>query len=413
MKKVLVLASAVLFGTSAFSQDVFKQISKIKDYNEALNLVKSNLGSLSAEEKAKCYNALVDLSYAKVVKEQATMSENQLNLQLKKEVTPLDSVGLYNAVLTAMEDGAKCDEFDNQPNAKGKVKPKFHKPNADRLYPLRYHLINAGIYYQGKSNDELAGKFLAAYVETNDYPLFNEQDKSKDANLGQMAYFAGLYAYRAKDYAKAEKYVDVALNDTTYAKDAMNIKLAVMQSQLKSHSDSLEYVNKLKGIYVKDNSNEAIFSTLCSMLMATDQKAELDNLLNEKLKTDPNNVTVLLMQGQSLYNDRKYDEAIEKFTKALESQPQNVPVTAMVGQCYMYKAQDAANRAAGKTGRIAPAAEKVIIDVYKQAIEYFEKAKDLDITMENKNYWAYPLYNCVYRIYGPDDPKTKEYENLK
>ena len=72
----------------------------------------------------------------------------------------------------------------------------------------------------------------------------------------------------------------------------------------------------------------------------------------------------------------------------------------------MYKAQEAAEKAAAKTGNIAPAAEKVIIGVYEQAIQYLEKARDLDVKSEFKNVWAYSLYTCCYRAYGPDDAKT-------
>lgn len=412
MKKVLILAVAAMFGTSAFAQDVFKQISKIKDYNEAASLLKSNIGSLSAEQKAKCYNALVNLAYEKVTKEQATITSNQMAEQLKTKVEPYDTVGLYNAALNAIEDGVACDEFDAQPNDKGKVKPKFHKSNADRLYPIRFHLINGGIYYQGKGNDELAAKFLETYVDSNDYPLFSETDKSKDANLGQIAYYAGRYAYLAKEYTKAEKYADMAMNDTAMAKDAMTIKLAVMQAQLKTHADSLNYVSKLKDLYAKDANNEVVFSTLCSMLIGTGDKAGLSSVLDAKLAQDPNNFTALAMKGQAYMNEHKWDEAIDALEKASKVQPQNVAVVASIGNSYMYKAQEAANKAAGKTGRIAPAAEKVIIDVYKTALGYLEKAKDMDSKMEFKNVWAYSLYSCAYRALGEDDPKTKEYKAL-
>ena len=385
MKKVLILTAAALLGTSAFAQDVFKQISKIKDYNEAASLLKSNLGSMSAEQKAKCYNVLVDLAYQKVVKEQATITANQMAEQMKTKVEPYDTVGLYNATINALENGVACDEFDAQPNDKGKVKPKFHKANADRLYGVRFHLINGGIYYQGKNNDELAGKFLSTYVDSNDYPLFKEVDKSKDTNLGQIAFYAGRYAYMAKDYARAEKYADIAMNDKEMAKDGLQLKLAVMQGTLKSHADSVNYVNKLKEIYAKDESNDMIFSTLCSMLIGVNDKAGLDATLSAKLAKDPNNFTALAMQGQSYMNDRKWDDAVASLTKAQASQPENVAVIASIGNCYMYKAQEATNRAAGKTGRVAPAAEKQIIEVYKQALGYLEKAKALDTKMEFKS----------------------------
>ena len=412
MKKVLILTAAALLGTSAFAQDVFKQISKIKDYNEAASLLKSNLGSMSAEQKAKCYNVLVDLAYQKVVKEQATITANQMAEQMKTKVEPYDTVGLYNATINALENGVACDEFDAQPNDKGKVKPKFHKANADRLYGVRFHLINGGIYYQGKNNDELAGKFLSTYVDSNDYPLFKEVDKSKDTNLGQIAFYAGRYAYMAKDYARAEKYADIAMNDKEMAKDGLQLKLAVMQGTLKSHADSVNYVNKLKEIYAKDESNDMIFSTLCSMLIGVNDKAGLDATLSAKLAKDPNNFTALAMQGQSYMNDRKWDDAVASLTKAQASQPENVAVIASIGNCYMYKAQEATNRAAGKTGRVAPAAEKQIIEVYKQALGYLEKAKALDTKMEFKSVWAYSLYSCAYRALGEDDAKTKEYKSL-
>ena len=76
MKKFMTLAVASILSMSAFAQDVYKQISKIKDYNEAYNLLKSNLSNMSAEQKAKCYNKLVDLAYEKVVNEQATITSN-------------------------------------------------------------------------------------------------------------------------------------------------------------------------------------------------------------------------------------------------------------------------------------------------------------------------------------------------
>lgn len=411
MKKLTMLALAVVFSASAFAQDVYKQLSKIKDYKEAYNLLQTNLGSLSAEEKAKCYNVLVDLAYDKVVKEQGTITENQMAAQLGTKVAPYDTVGLYDAVLQAIENGVTCDEFDMQPNEKGKVKPKFHKSNAERLYPIRYHLINAGIYYQ-TTNEALSYKYLATYVESADYPLFKEQDKSKDTNLTQIAYYAARSAYFAKDYAKAEKYADIALADTAVAQEALQVKLAVMQSQLKTHEDTLTYISKLKELYSKDESNEMIFSTICSMYISINDKTGLNEIVKAKLATDPNNFTALAMTGQAYMNDHKWDDAIAALSKAERVQPENVAVVASIGNSYMYKAQEAVELATQGGKRLSPETEAQIIDIYKQAISYLEKAKNLDTTMQFKSVWAYSLYTCCYRALGPDDAKTKEAEAL-
>lgn len=411
MKKLTMLALAVVFSASAFAQDVYKQLSKIKDYKEAYNLLQTNLGSLSAEEKAKCYNVLVDLAYDKVVKEQGTITENQMAAQLGTKVAPYDTVGLYDAVLQAIENGVTCDEFDMQPNEKGKVKPKFHKSNAERLYPIRYHLINAGIYYQ-TTNEALSYKYLATYVESADYPLFKEQDKSKDTNLTQIAYYAARSAYFAKDYAKAEKYADIALADTAVAQEALQVKLAVMQSQLKTYEDTLTYISKLKELYSKDESNEMIFSTICSMYISINDKTGLNEIVKAKLATDPNNFTALAMTGQAYMNDHKWDDAIAALSKAESVQPENVAVVASIGNSYMYKAQEAVELATQGGKRLSPETEAQIIDIYKQAISYLEKAKNLDTTMQFKSVWAYSLYTCCYRALGPDDAKTKEAEAL-
>ena len=314
-------------------------------------------------------------------------------------------------MLQAIENGVTCDEFDMQPNEKGKVKPKFHKSNAERLYPIRYHLINAGIYYQ-TTNEALSYKYLATYVESADYPLFKEQDKSKDTNLTQIAYYAARSAYFAKDYAKAEKYADIALADTAVAQEALQVKLAVMQSQLKTHEDTLTYISKLKELYSKDESNEMIFSTICSMYISINDKTGLNEIVKAKLATDPNNFTALAMTGQAYMNDHKWDDAIAALSKAESVQPENVAVVASIGNSYMYKAQEAVELATQGGKRLSPETEAQIIDIYKQAISYLEKAKNLDTTMQFKSVWAYSLYTCCYRALGPDDAKTKEAEAL-
>ena len=103
------------------------------------------------------------------------------------------------------------------------------------------------------------------YVDTAFDPLFAEQDKSKDEYLTNIAYYAALMAYGQQDYAGVDKYADIALSDPEKAKDAMNLKLAVAQQNLKTQADSLNYVNKLEEIYARDKNNDLVFGTLVGM----------------------------------------------------------------------------------------------------------------------------------------------------
>lgn len=412
MKKIMIAAMLMASALTAFAQDVFKQMSKIKDYAEAAKILEQNLGSLSAEQKAKCYNHLVSLAMEKVTKEQGTETQNQMNRQLKQgKIEQYDTLGLYTAVYNAVHDGSECYKFDQQENDKGKIKPKF-ADLGEKLYGFRPHLINAGVYYQNIHNDALAYKNLAYYVETASDPMFKAQvEKTPDANLTQIAYYAAIYAYQAKDYKNAEKYAALAVKDKDHGKDAFNIQLAVMQAQLTNHADSVAYAEKVKALYAQDPNNEMLFGTLINLYSSFKDEASANKLVEEKLAQDPKNFTAWAVKGQNLMVAQKLEDAIEAFKKALEIKPENPQVNAFMGACLFDRAQKAEDRASGKSGRLSQAAKDQIWPIYEQAKGYLEKAKSLDPNREQSN-WAYALYRCYYKLFGANDPQTKEAEAL-
>ena len=405
MKKLTVLALVALSSASVYAQDI-KTIMGANDYNEALNLIKSGEGSLSNEDKAKAYNKVVDLALAKYNKE----AQVELSNQVKKENAAYDKEGMYKAAEVALNAAIECDKYDNMPNAKGKVKPKFVKSNAERLGAARANLVNAGqVFYDAKDYSGAATAF-GLYVDTNNSKLFNPEQKA-DQYYTQISYFAALSAYFAKNFAAADKYADIAITDTAYAKDAMALKLSSMQTNMKTQADSLAVAKKLEELYSKYPTNKDVFSSLASLYLGQKKTSEFNALVDKALAADANDYSALIMRGQAYMADSKWENAIADFKKASEvmptSAPNYIPVVATVGTCYMQLAQDKANVVYTKTkGRIPAAAEKVIIGVYNQAIEYFQKAKGLDTQKQFKNTWAYNLYNCLYRTLGEEDPKT-------
>ena len=156
MKKFLVAAMMVLGATSAFAgdSDALKAVMKAKSYAEAEALVKQNLGQMANDaEKAKAYNKLVDLAMKQFNDQQSIQQTNQL----MKKNDPVDEVamseGAYNALINAIE----CYKYDQLPNAKGKVAPKFNN-NASRVWGARVQLVNAGqTAAQNSKADEVLG----------------------------------------------------------------------------------------------------------------------------------------------------------------------------------------------------------------------------------------------------------------
>uniref|UniRef100_A0AB33JNQ1 Tetratricopeptide repeat protein n=3 Tax=unclassified Prevotella TaxID=2638335 RepID=A0AB33JNQ1_9BACT len=405
MKKMMI-AALMFLGTSAVfagDSEPLKAILKAKTYEEAAGLLKTNLSQLaSAAEKAAAYNKLVDLAMDKVGKEQAIINSNQMAVQFKQgKVEAYDTLGFYNAVYNAMSNGMLANTFDQQPNEKGKVKPKFESSNSNRLYNVRPQLINGGQEFGKKENQAEALKYFGLYVESSEDPLFKNIDKTKnpDQYLGEVARVAAVYAFQNKELERANKYCDIAMKDTAVYKEALNLKMYLMQQSLKTKADSLQYVETLKGIYAKDSKNEQIFATLANMYGSLKMTSEQTQFIEDKIAQDPKCFSAWALKGQNAMNANKLDEATSSFKKALEIDGQNVVVLTYLG--FTINAQ--AGAISGNT-----AEQKKL---YEESTAILEKARSLDPTREKAN-WSYPLYQCYYSLYGANDARTKEMEAL-
>ena len=139
------MAMALMVSTMTFAGDseALKAVMKSKVYAEAAQLLKDNLSQMTDNaEKAKAYNHLVDLAMEKVTKEAGTATENQMAAQTGGKVQPYDTIGLANAICDAIENTIECDKYDQLPNAKGKIAPKFVEKNPARVWAVRQHLVN-------------------------------------------------------------------------------------------------------------------------------------------------------------------------------------------------------------------------------------------------------------------------------
>lgn len=398
MKKLIVAAMLVLGATSAFAgdSDALKAVMKAKTYAEAEALLKQNLGQFANDaEKAKAYNKLVDLGMKDFNDQQSIQQTNQL----MKKNDPVDenvmNEGAYNALMNAIE----CYKYDQLPNAKGKVAPKFNG-NATRVWGARQQLVNAGqTAAQNNKADEVL-KYWGAFLDTDSEPLFASVDaKQKEAEkeyIGQVALFAARYAYQAKDAARCEKYCDIAMTSEKEAKDALNLKLYVMKDGLKTKEDSLNYVNKLKDLYAKDPSNDVMLDGLNSMYSALKMEKEQTELLDAAIAKDPKNFVALANKGMMYIQKNDANNAIKCLKQALEAKPDNVVVMTYLGACYNSKA-----------GEIQAVQGRKV--VYQEAIKILDKAKELDPEKAQAN-WGYTRYQAYYGYYGPNAPETKKAE---
>ena len=395
MMAVMMVASATAF---AGDSDALKAILKAKTYAEAEALVKSNLGSLASDaEKAKAYNKLVDLAMAQYEAQSTIQTENQVAKQMGKEEKPVDvklmSDMAYNALVAALE----CDKYDQKPNEKGKVAPKFDKKNVQRLWlSPRNQLVNAGQDALTAKDNASARKYWQLFAESDAAPMFKDQNRDHQKPFfGQVARFAAVFAYQDKDMAKALELADIAMKDPEEYENALNLKLEILGDGLKTKDDSVKYAESLKAIYAEHKVN-GVMEKLYNTLLGLGQNEAAEKILDDALAADPNNFVALADKGLSLLQAQKAEEAVKYLKRAYEVKSDNAVIATYAGTAYVVQAQNTED----------PAKKKAL---YKEAITLFDKAKELDPDMLQAK-WGYNRYNAYYNYYGENAPETKKAE---
>ena len=399
MKKVMMMAMMLVASATAFAgdSDGLKAIMKAKTYAEAEQALKANLNSLADNaEKAKAYNKLVDLAMKKVSDETGIITENQVATQMGNgKVKPYDTLGLGDAICQAIESAIECEKYDQLPDAKGKVKPKFGEKNAQRIWAVRAHLVNIGQEQARMNNHEGTLKYWGAFTDSSMDPLFASQDHKPEADYyAQVAYFAGRHAFEAKQIDRAMRYLDYAMQDPNQKKEALNYKLYAIRSNLKTHEDSVKCIAQFKEIYAQDPTNEVVLDGLYTMYEK--DKAAQKQLLENHLAKYPDSFTATAEMGVMAIGENNAEKGAEWLRKAVKINPENAVVQTYLGTCLSVLAgnqDDAAKRKA----------------LYQEAVQALDKAKELDPDKQQAN-WGYNRYQAYYGLYGADDPKTQAAE---
>ena len=157
----------------------------------------------------------------------------------------------------------------------------------------------------------------------------------------------------------------------------------------------MKYCASLKDIYA-EHKVDGVMEKLYNTLLGLGQADEANKILDDALAANPNNFVALADKGLSLLQANKASEAVPYLKKAFEVKPDNAIIATYAGTGYSVQAQETED----------PAKKK---ELYKQAIELFDKAKELDPDMLQAK-WGYNRYNAYYNYYGADAPETKQAE---
>ena len=406
MKKMMLMAAMAAIATSAFAQDdLVKQAQKLKDKDpkEALTVITPALTSSATTDKAAAWNTLAQIHYAIF----AAQQEIQLKNQVTGENKPVDEAAMNVAVAEALKAAMKCDEFDRQPNDKGKVKPRFRKANQEIYKVARLNVINAGLWaYNNKDNDK-AREYWGCYIDSKDDPLFEGVDLSADTNYPEICYYAALTAYQSKKYEEAAKYAKLAAEFPEKAADAKEILLFSQKESCKTPEDTENFIKSLKEMYAQDPSDEKVFALLVDYYAnATDKVDEAKAFADAAIASNPNNKMAHALKGQLAMTAQDWDAAYEGFNKAQEIDPEFILCSFNAAVCLISKAQAMNDQLADKrTGNLSDADFAKWKAVLSQALPLLEKCREKDPDQLSTR-WAYPLYQVYYAL----DEKDKAAE---
>jgi len=406
MKKLTMMAMMLVASATAFAgdSDALKAILKASNYADAQNLINSTLSQLANDaEKAKAYNKLVDLAYEKYKKEDDTKTTNMV----MKKNDPVDNDGMLEAGKIALQAAMECDKYDQMPNEKGKVAPKFRQKNQDRTKVVRLSLLQAGIELANNDKNKEAFDNFDVYLASAKSPFFEGIDgvAKNDPNLGVAAFYGGRSAYNLEKYAKAVEYFKIGVADTSKQIHDLSFDflLYTLRNQQKTAADSAKYIVELLDLYKEYPDAEQIYSSLSDAYISQSKNDEVIKLAEERMAKYPESSLPHVYKAFLLMQDKKYADAIAEFAKVKED---NSPVflnSIFNSAVCKYNMASEFNESKSdiRTGRLKPADQEKFMEMLKDAQGDFEKAKELDPEQKTVK-WQYLLHN-VYTLTGQKD----------
>ena len=411
MKKFMLMAMMAAAATTTFAQDALvKEAKKLftkGDFDGAAKTLAPALTSSETLDKAAAWNLQSEIMYGKFSALQTQEMENKV----KQDNAPFDTLAMHTAAVDAWEAMLKCDELDQLPDAKGKVKIKFRSPAQMKYKNHGIALVQAGQFFYTNKDYNKALNAWKRYLSMKETPIFADvKDFPKDPFYGDIAYYVAFLSYQEKNYADAEKYARIVAQDPEKADEANEIMLFSKKETLQTKADSLEYLAMVKDFHKQNPSEERYFNLLMDYYVRAKDTEAMNAWIDEELVANPANKMAWALKGESQMNNREWDAAVASYQKAIDLDPTFVQVLFNAGVCLNSKAIDLKDQLADKvTGGLTKENADKVKAILAESKGFLEKTRELDPLREKVN-WAYPLYQIYYSL--GDEANAAEMEKL-
>lgn len=400
MKKTFFSVVLLMASTMAFAQvKSVKEAKTLADggkFEQAEKLINEALTNDETKNQAATWDVAGDIQ-KKIAEEQNT------NAYLKKAY---DEAKWYNAVYKMFNYYSKCDELEQLPDEKGKVKNKFGKENGATMKTERGNLINGGVYYFNQGENEQAYNFFSMYIDSANSPLLAKENlAATDTFMTMIAYYASLAAIkiaqdnqdneavRDENYRKALKYTALASQDKENGKYGQEFEATAY----KALGDTVNWLNTLKSGIEKFPDHPFFFGHLVDYYSNSGKYDEALEFANGMIQKNGESSFYLYVLGYLYQNKKDYDQAIEAYKKAVQLDPTNAEAYSNLGLSYCQQGLEYGEKATSDLNDPNYQAEQdKIKKFYEEARPYYEKARELK--PDSRNLWLNGLYTIYYKL---------------
>lgn len=390
MKRVLFSMAFLMAACFTFAQ--VKNVKEAKsaaedmkpDFAKAQQLINEALTNPETKDDANTWNV------AGIVQKKINEKENE-KAYLRQ---PYDTNLVYNSIYKMFEYFLKCDEFEQIPNEKGKVKFKYRKSNAATLLAERPNLINGGINAFNQNNNPEALKFFGMYIDVAKSPMMEKEDlMNKDTLISQIAYYAALAAAKSEDNQNIIKYAPLGAKDKEYGKYAMEF----LAGAYKALGDTVQWIETLKEGIKQHPDYSFFFGHLIDHYSNSGKFEEAMTFADDMIAQEPNNPFFLYVKGYLYQNMKDYDNAIKYYKQTVEADPSYAEAYSNLGLIYCQQGLDYTEKVTTDFNDPKYADEQAKIKkFYEEARPYYEKARELK--PDQKDLWLTGLYTIYYKL---------------
>lgn len=405
MKKLVMSIVFVLGATFAFGQELTKEELKQqkKEIKTLVNIAKDAELNLQADPvaavnamKQVISNPLVQTNpFVWYVSASAKKAVIDAENRKRAEGAPCNESLLYGYTYELGHELANCEKYDNLPDAKGKVAPKYSEFIITAYAQEFGQFYNAGAYFYGNEDYAKSYDLFKMFIEAAD-KLYKagmmEEDK---VNVPVAAYNMTLSAMQLQDYEKVLSHVDLAMANEQMAPSAFRYK-AVAHLEL---GDTATWLNDCMEGAKKFPDDAYFYQSLIQYYDSRNENEKLNALADELIASDTSNPFFVYLKGYIAHQKQDTDAAIEWYEKTLEVDSNYESALNNLSRCYLFKAQEYATAQSSTkvTDKKKLAKDKEILNgYYKKALPLLEKLRQLQ--PEKYELWLANLTNCYYNL---------------